>query len=92
MKIHYKVIMLDEVERSPRGRKPHYIPELLEAIKSIHYGEAILLNKTFGHVPNNDRQRVINTIRKHWDKVRLDKPSIHFTEENIPTVSVRKPV
>jgi hypothetical protein len=90
MKIRDKVIALDKIERPYRGRKPQYNPELISKFSTLRYGEAMELSSTFGNVPETDRTRVNNIIRRNWLSIRTDRPSITYTSDGIPRVSVKK--
>lgn len=84
-----KIIPVDQVEKSQRGRKKEIIVGLTETLEQVKPGYAALLSSTFGSVPMKDRNRISAIIRKHWRIVRNDKPSIHYTSQGIPQVSIK---
>ena len=84
------IISLEDVEVQSRGRKKVIDADLAKALKSLKPNQAIRLEETFGKVPaGTPRQTVGQTIRKHWEHVRDDKPRIDFTNDGIPQVRVR---
>jgi hypothetical protein len=84
-----KIIPVSEVKKSPRGRPKQLIDGLVNALENVQPGYAILLGQTFGEVPVEERNKVSTIIRKHWLSVRADKPSINYTPDGIPQVSIR---
>jgi hypothetical protein len=89
MDIDNKIIPINEIEKSPRGRHKEIIEGLAEQLEKIQPGFAIRLESTFGEVPMKDRNKISTIIRKHWNIVRDDKPSINYTSNGIPQVSIR---
>lgn len=83
------IIPIEQIKKSPRGRPKQLIEGLSDTLKDLKPGYAVLLGQTFGTVPMNDRNRISTVIRKHWKLVRDDRPSIHYTPEGIPQVSVK---
>lgn len=84
-------ISVDEVQTSPRGRKPVLNPDLVKLLGSIPAGKAARLEKTFGKVSKDDRAAVSATIRKHWKAAHgeASKPRIDFTLDGVPQVRAR---
>jgi len=84
-----EIIEVTEVIPSPRGKRMTFDNELLEIFKRLPKGKAARLSGTFGQVSSEERQRVVHSIKRHWGKVRSDNPSINFSPEGVPQVSVR---
>lgn len=84
-----EIIEATEIIPSPRGKKMIFNDELLETFKRLPKGKAARLSGTFGQVSTDERQKVVHAIKRHWGLVRNDRPSINFTPEGIPQVSVR---
>lgn len=84
-----EIIEVKEIIPSPRGKKLNFDEALLETLKRLPNNKAVRLAGTFGKVPSEDRQKVTHSIKRHWGLVRSDKPSVNFSPEGIPQVSVR---
>ncbi len=84
-----EIISVTEIEPSPRGKRTDFKPELLETLKRLPKGKAVKLSGTFGNVSHDDRDKVSHAIKRHWEKVRNDKPSIDFSPEGVPQVKAR---
>ena len=80
----------DEVVSSPRGRKTQLDPNLVSIFKKLKPGQAVRLGDTFGEVPKEKRATVSSILRKNFRAARDDEPSIRYTPQGIPQVSVRK--
>lgn len=83
------IIPVNEIKKSHRGRSKELIDGLTNKLEEIQPGYAILLEQTFGEVPLSQRNKISTIIRKHWHLVRDDKPSINYTPEGIPQVSIK---
>ena len=88
-KIDDEVISTDDVSVSPRGRKKVIDESLAERLANLAEGQAIALKGTFGEVPQEKRQAVSATIRKHWDHVRDDKCRIDYSPTGVPQVRAK---
>lgn len=86
-----EVIDLEDVQTSPRGRKPNLDDGLVKLLKSVPSGKAIRLGKTFGNVAKDQRSAVSATIRKHWKAAHGEnsKPRIDFTSDGVAQVRNR---
>jgi hypothetical protein len=84
-------ISVDEVQTSPRGRKPVLNPDLVKLLASIPAGKAARLEKTFGKVSRDQRAATSAVIRKHWKAAHgeASKPRIDFTTDGVPQVRAR---
>ena len=79
-------IDIDEVQVSPRGRKPNLDANLLALISGLPEGKAIRLD-SIGEVPANDRPTVSAKIRKHWAAAFPGtKPRIDYTPNGVPQI------
>lgn len=84
-----EIIEIEEIIPSPRGKKLTFDEALLETLKRLPKGKAVRLAGTYGKVSSHDRQKVTHSIKRHWGLVRDDKPSVNFSPDGIPQVSVR---
>lgn len=84
-----RLIPIEKIEKSQRGRKMILIDGLSNVLKDVKPGYAALLSSTFGNVPMSDRNKVSSNIRKHWKLIRNDKPSIQYTPDGIPQVTIK---
>lgn len=84
-----EVIEIEDISVSPRGRKPEINSALADTLSKVPAGKAIRLAGTFGNVPQADRAKVSQSIRKHWAHVRPDGCRINYSSEGVPQVSVK---
>lgn len=81
-----EIISEDQVERTPRGRKAVYDPELLELLESLTPGSAARLDGL--QEENKDKRSAVSAhIRKHFNTVNPDaKCRIEYTADGVPQV------
>ena len=84
-----EIISIDQVVKSPRGRKKVIDAELLATLKKLKPGQAMRM-KSFGSVPTEMRGDISAKIRKHFVEAHGVKPSINYSPEGYPQVSYRK--
>lgn len=84
-----EVISLSDVKVSPRGRRKVINTALAETLGKVKAGQAVALRGTFGTVPMEQRAKVSQTIRKHWQHVRADACRINYSPEGVPQVSIK---
>lgn len=85
-----RTIKVEDVQKLPRGRKPELDQTLCDTLAKVKSGQAIVLDEEFGSVNPDDRSTVSQTIRKHWQHVRQDKPSINFSPDGMAQVFIRE--
>ncbi len=83
-------IAIEEVTVSPRGRKKNIDKALADKLASVPTDRAIALRATFGEVPQDERAKVSQIIRKHWHHVRTDQCRINYSPEGVPQVYVKR--
>jgi len=84
-----EIISVDEITVSPRGRKKVIDSGLADKLAAIKPGQAAALRGTFGAVPAEQRAKVSQVIRKHWEHVRSDVCRINYSPEGVPQVSIK---
>ena len=87
--IENDIIPVEQVVKSPRGRKKKIDAELLATLAALQPGQAIRM-RSFGQVPQDMRGEVSAHIRKHFVEAHGVKPSINYSPEGYPQVSFRK--
>jgi hypothetical protein len=89
-----QIIKADQVTTLPRGRKAEYRDDLLALFGKLKPGQAVVLDEEFDPAPGDEgkaaRQKVGQTIRKHWDHARQDSCKINFTAEGVAQVRVKE--
>jgi hypothetical protein len=83
------IIKVSEIKKAPRGRQPNIREDLLKVFKQVKPGQAVVLDEEFGNVSKEDRSKVQQIVRTHWERVHDTKPSINFSEDGVMQVSHR---
>lgn len=86
-KAKFTLIPVSEIKKAPRGRTAETDPELLDALSQVEAGMAISLEGFFGNVAKDDRQKVSQRVRTHWEQVQEGKPSLNYSPEGVLQVS-----
>lgn len=84
-------IDVNDVQVSPRGRKPVLNPDLVAYLAGLPAGKAAVLSGFFGNVDSKARPAVSATIRKHWRAAHGEdsKPRIDYTLDGVAQVRYR---
>jgi len=81
------IISEDEVQRTPRGRKAVYDPELIELLSTLTPGSAARLDGL--QEENKDKRSAVSAhIRKHFSAAQGDevKCRVEYTADGVPQV------
>jgi hypothetical protein len=85
-----KVISLDAVAQTRRGRQATLRPEVTKALGRVDETHAVNLAEEFGQVAQGkDRQRTSSQIRAHWNALRGEnapKINVIYSPEGEPQV------
>lgn len=81
-------IDIDDVQVSPRGRKPELDADLVALLARIPTNKAARLTPVFGTVAKTDRAAVSAKIRKHWRAAHGDdaRVRIDYSPQGDPQV------
>ena len=82
-----EIIPVEDVQRSPRGRKATYSADMLELLAQLTPDTALALTG-LGNVDKDQRSSVSANIRKHFTHVHGDdvKCRIEYSPEGVPQV------
>jgi len=88
-KVQDEVISVEDIRVSARGRKKVIDQSLADLLAGLKSGQAVALKGTFGNVPAEQRPKVSQVIRKHWEHVRSDACRIAYTPDGVPQVLMK---
>lgn len=85
-----KIVKASDLKTARRGRKAERIASVLEAMKSLGTGDALVLDE-FGAVDESEKSRVYQSVRAHWGDVREDACRVSFDPESGMVCVTAKP-
>ena len=73
-----QVVKATELKMARRGRRAQRDQQLLDAMKNLKTGEALILSDEYGKVSEDERSRVYQSVKAHWNDAREDACRISF--------------
>lgn len=73
-----QVVKATELRVARRGRRASRNAELIEAMRNLKAGEALILSDEYGEVSEDERSRVYQNVKAHWQDARDDACRISF--------------
>lgn len=73
-----QLVKATELKVARRGRRAQRDPQLIEAMRGLKMGEALILSDEYGEVDESERSRVYQNVKAHWQDAREDSCRISF--------------